>query len=621
MWSVGSWRQAVAVATVLFLCSSLFTVVAVNWPEREAQAGAAAAPGTTVPGYTFGASGSRTASEPVITNDVRLELDSTGALYGEETITFEGEAPETFSRALTTTMLYDEEHDREFEIQGVAAEDGSGSTLEVDTEEADGSQVAHITTEGADTVVFSYRVDGTISETAGGVQMEWRAIGAYSHTVESTDVTVTAPSPPEALSCLAGEPRSTMYCTASDMGPDASVAHFLQVDMSPSDRLDIVVNYPPDTASGEPMLTRRWSMSSAFAITPATASVFGLLLVVLIGGLVALIRIRGRDERALRTEATEGDHAPFSAGEHGKLRFAPPDDVHPGQIGTLIDERVDIADLTGTVLDLAVRGYIRVEELPHERFTSVDWRLVRLNGPEDESLLSSEWLLLDALFGERSSVRLSELGSPRSSAEFPARIDRVREELYRDMVRLKWFARSPSQVRSRWTTAGMALTAAGVALTGVLAVFTTTAFTGLAVVIAGAAVTAGAQYMPAKTKLGSSVYAHTVGFRDYLLSPRAEEAPPGQRVELYSRYLPYAVIFDDVDRWANLLASAALTDLSREELEGEGLRWYTGPREWRIEDLADSVSTFVVTLTGLITSTRRLRVLNQFQRSGTQSGH
>jgi hypothetical protein len=145
----------------------------------------------------------------------------------------------------------------------------------------------------------------------------------------------------------------------------------------------------------------------------------------------------------------------------------------------------------------------------------------------------------------------------------------------------------------------------------VLAAFTSAAFTGLAVIIAGAAVTAGAQYMPAKTKLGSSVFAHTMGFRDYLLSQRSATAPPGQRVELYSRYLPYAVIFDDVDRWANILASAALADLSDEELTGDGLAWYTGPREWRIEDFSDSISAFVVTLTGIITNTRRLRLLNQ----------
>ncbi|MEE2051573.1 DUF2207 domain-containing protein [Nocardiopsis tropica] len=618
MWWVGSWRPAVVATTVLSVCSVLVTAPGVVWPEGEAHAATAAAPATTVPGGApdpTGAVGLGSAADPLITNDVRLELDRAGVLHGEETVTFSGGAPAEFTRALTETMLYDTDHDRKFEVTGVEATDLDGSPLAVEVEKTDGTLYARIPTAATAGVVLTYRVGGTVSEVTQGVQMEWRAIGAYSHTVESTDVTVTAPMPPEALSCLAGEPRSAMYCTASDMGPEAGVAHFLQADMEPDDRLDIVVNYPAGTAEGEPILTRRWSLASAFAVTPATAGVFGLLLVVLVGGLAVLIRVRGRDERALRREASEGDHAPVEEGERGQLRFAPPDDVHPGQIGTLIDERVDIADLTGAVLDLAVRGYIRLEELPHEHFTSVDWRLVRLDGPPGETLLASEWLLLDALFGERRTVRLSQLGSPRASADFPARIDRVREELYRDMVRLKWFARSPSQVRTRWSTVGMALTAAGVALTGVLAVFTGAAFSGLAVVIAGAAVTVGAQYMPAKTKLGSSVYAHTMGFRDFLLSPRAEQALPGRRVELYSRYLPYAVIFDDVDRWANILASAALADLTPEELTGDGLAWYTGPREWRIEDFADSITTFVVSLTGIITNTRRLRALNQFQRS------
>ena len=614
MWWVGSWRQTVARAAVLLVFSSLVTAVTLTWPGGEAHA-AAAAPSTTVPGYALPGIVPRSDSEPTITNEIGLELDQRGVLSGEENIRFEGEAPEIFTRALTATMIYDTEHDRRFEISGISAVDADGAALEIETEETGGALLVHIPTEGARGVRLSYRVGGTVSEVAQGTQLEWRAVGAYSHPVRTTDVIVTAPMPPKALSCLAGEPRSSMYCTASDMGDEAVVAHFLQVDMGPADRLDIVVNYPPGTAEGEPILTRRWSLASAFEITPATASVFGLLLVILVGGLIALVRIRGRDERALRREASQGDHAPVEPGENGRLRFHAPDDVHPGQIGTLFDERVNIADLTATALDLAVRGYIRVEELPHERFTSVDWRLVRLDGPSGDTLLGSEWLLLDAFFGDRRTVRLSELGSSRAFEDLLERIDRVREELYQDMVRLRWFSRSPSRVRGIWTVSGMVTTVVGVLLTGLLAAFTSAAFTGLAVIIAGAAITAGAQYMPAKTKLGSSVFAHTMGFRDYLLSPRAQSAPPGQRVELYSRYLPYAVIFDDVERWANILAEAAITDLSPEELTGDGLAWYTGPQEWRIEDFTNSITTFVVTLTGVLTNTRRARLLNQLQRS------
>ncbi|WP_028649967.1 DUF2207 domain-containing protein [Nocardiopsis sp. CNT312] len=613
MWWVGSRRPAVVFAAAAFVFSSVL-VATVAGPAGEAGATTAVPPATTVQGPLQAPSGRSLAEDSAITNDLRLDLDAEGVLHGRETLRFEGGAPEAFTRALTETMIYDTEHDRAYEVRDVAASDGGGTLLEVRTEAEDGRLYATVETGGADTVVLTYRVEGAVSQVTGGVQLEWRAVGAYSHPVRTTDVTVTAPMPPEGLSCLAGEPRSAIYCTASDLGTDSDVAHFLQVDMEPSDRLDIAVSYPPGTAEGEPFLERRWTLGSAFAVTPWTASVFGLLLLVLIGGLVLLIRVRGRDERALREEAGRGEQAPVATGARGQVRFEPPHGVHPGQIGTLVNETVDITDLTGAVVDLAVRGYIRLEELPHEHFTSVDWRLVRLDGPEGEHLLPYERLLMDALFGGRPTVRLSQVGTAGVCADFPARIDRVREELYRDMVRLKWFAHSPNQVRSRWSTGGVVLTAFGVLLTVVLAVFTTAAFTGLAVVIAGAAVTMGAQYMPAKTRLGSSVFAHTMGFRDYLFHPRAATEPPGQRVEIYSRYLPYAVIFGDTDRWANILAAAALTDLSDEELTGDGLAWYTGPREWRIEDFSDSISTFAVALTGIITNARRLRLVNQFQR-------
>ncbi|OLT28009.1 hypothetical protein BJF83_16365 [Nocardiopsis sp. CNR-923] len=613
MWWVGSRCPAVASAAAALVFSSLFTVVTAVGSVGAAHA-VTAAPGPTVQGPPDAVVGRSSTSGTVITNDIRLHLEEDGVLLGQETVTFEGGTPTTFTRALTETMLYDTEHDRVFEVHGIGAADGAGEDLAVETEKAGGTLYAHISTGGAETVVLRYRVRGAVSQVAQGVQLEWRAVGAYSHTVQSTDVTVTAQMPPEGLSCLAGEPRSALYCTASDMGADTAVAHFLQADMRPRDRLDIAVTYPPGTAEGEPILNRRWSLASAFQVTPWTAGVFGLLLVVLVGGLVVLIRVRGRDERALREEAARGDQAPVTTGEHGRARFEPPDGVHPGQIGTLFNETVDITDLTGAVVDLAVRGYIRLEELPHEHFTSVDWRLVRLDGPPGESLRPYEWLLLDALFAERRTVRLSQVGTARVCSDFPARMDRVREELYRDMVRLRWFARSPNQVRGRWSTTGMAITALGVLLTVLLAMFTTAAFTGLAVVIAGAAITVAAQYMPAKTRLGSSVLAHTIGFRDYLLSQRSATERPGERVEIYSRYLPYAVIFDDVDRWANILASAALTDLTDEELTGDGLAWYTGPQEWRIEDFADSIRTFAVTLTGIITNARRMRLVNQFQR-------
>src|SRR4030095_12951250 len=61
------------------------------------------------------------------------------------------------------------------------------------------------------------------------------------------------------------------------------------------------------------------------------------------------------------------------------VEFAPPEGLRPGQIGTLIDERANTLDVTATIIDLAVRGFLTIQEIPKERwFGKPDWRLVKL---------------------------------------------------------------------------------------------------------------------------------------------------------------------------------------------------------------------------------------------------
>ena len=63
------------------------------------------------------------------------------------------------------------------------------------------------------------------------------------------------------------------------------------------------------------------------------------------------------------------------------VQFQPPDGLRPGQIGTLLDEQANVLDVTATIVDLAVRGHLRIVELERAHwFSSRDWRLERLPG-------------------------------------------------------------------------------------------------------------------------------------------------------------------------------------------------------------------------------------------------
>jgi len=73
----------------------------------------------------------------------------------------------------------------------------------------------------------------------------------------------------------------------------------------------------------------------------------------------------------------------------------------PGEVGTLGDETVDLKDISATIVDLARRGYLRIEERKKG-----DFFLVRRSLDEGGSLLSFEQLLLNKFFKTESEIRL-----------------------------------------------------------------------------------------------------------------------------------------------------------------------------------------------------------------------
>ena len=48
-------------------------------------------------------------------------------------------------------------------------------------------------------------------------------------------------------------------------------------------------------------------------------------------------------------------------------QYEPPDQLTPGEVGTLVDNSADMRDITASIVDLAVRGYIVIEEHRRDR--------------------------------------------------------------------------------------------------------------------------------------------------------------------------------------------------------------------------------------------------------------
>jgi uncharacterized membrane protein len=109
--------------------------------------------------------------------------------------------------------------------------------------------------------------------------------------------------------------------------------------------------------------------------------------------------------------------------------------------------------------------------------------------------------------------------------------------------------------------------ALGVVVTIALAITSTWALVGVAVVLAGVLLLGIAGHMPARTAKGVQTLRSTRAFRDYLASADPSRAPdPARpsdlrtdgRTDLASRYLPYAMALGVAEQWSD--AAARMTD-------------------------------------------------------------
>ncbi|TDC02970.1 DUF2207 domain-containing protein [Actinomadura bangladeshensis] len=549
------------------------------------------------------AAGTTAAGERVLKDEVVLTAGRGGTVKVKETIVYRFAGRKGFEREFQTRTHESLSEDRVWKLGNLRASSPDGGPTKVTASESGLRTTVEVSgakaVTGDRTVVLEYDLRGAITPMGAAEELHWPVVGGWKVPLDEAKATVDGGALIRSVNCFTGPIGSTIGCTQYYTNHTHTQGVYAQQGMLPGEFMTVVAGLPAGTTGGRAIHERRHTVATAFSVNAVTGGALAGLLVLLVGGVAALYLLRGRDARVVGKKAAEGDHAPLAGTE-----FEPPDGVRPGQIGTLIDEQADVIDVTATIVDLAVRGYLLIEEEDRARTGRLDWTLRRLDRPQVD-LLPYERILLDALLTApdgtgRDAVQLSELGGT-----FATKLAQVRSAMYDDVVKQGWFARRPDTVRSRWTVAGILVTLLGIAGTVALALTTEWALAGLALIIAGAALAYGGQYMPAKTARGATVLAHTIGFRAFLergaVPDDGEAVASRQRIALFSRFLPYAVVFDTVPKWAETVKDAG------ERAEGaDNLYWYEGPAEWDLSKFAESMRTFTLATSGSISQSRGL---------------
>jgi Predicted membrane protein (DUF2207) C-terminal domain/Predicted membrane protein (DUF2207) N-terminal domain len=448
---------------------------------------------------------------------LQLKVERDGLLSVEETITVRKGS--SLNRNAPLRIRTSDSRDRVFVIVDPTLE-GNGS--------AEATADSFIVRVGEGKSVLRYKVDGAVIDIGNSQEVRWQIAAGWDAQLGLLKATFIAPARSTSVTCLGGARGTDALCTSAR----TEASGVLRVDMQnlgAGDRVDLAVGLPGGTVPANAKFADTATMDGPFALTPFSG--FGLLglTALLLAGVALLVAARGRDAKVVATDVGPVDV--LVPDQDGGAAFASPDGVLPGQIGTVTDERVDPVDVTATVLDLAVRNYLWIEQ------QAGDWLVVALNPPDD------------SLSGYERAVYEEVVRDGLPVTQKTVNMAPVRAAMYSDVAERGWFKRRPDRDRSRWLWIGIGLAVAGGALTAVLALTVGNALIGLAVVIAGIALALGARLMPARTKRGGALLAQVRSMRQYLATIDPANIPEKDRDLVFSRSLPYAVVLGEAPRW------------------------------------------------------------------------
>jgi uncharacterized membrane protein len=236
------------------------------------------------------------------------------------------------------------------------------------------------------------------------------------------------------------------------------------------------------------------------------------------------------------------------------VQYAPPEGMSPAEVGTLVDEDAAMRDITATIVDLAVRGYIVIEEQDKSGMMGLvhnkDYVFHLKKSPKEwAGLKSHELVLLAGIFsnGALTDVELSSLQN-----EFYKNLPNIKNGIFDALMEHGYFQHRPDYVRSGYVAGGIVL--------GVFFFLAGNWFsqkTGVAVlpffvaaILSGAIIAGFGWFMPARTADGAKALAGVLGFEDFLTHVEADRMDRiSQTPETFEKFLPFAMALGVEKKW------------------------------------------------------------------------
>jgi len=230
-------------------------------------------------------------------------------------------------------------------------------------------------------------------------------------------------------------------------------------------------------------------------------------------------------------------------------QYEPPKGLCPAEAGTLLDDTIHPRDITSTIVDLAVRGYIKIEEKVDTflLFHHKDYLFTLLKQRDQwTDLTPHERVMLDNIFLAGTGTRLSDLKN-----RFYTVIPIVREDIMSSLKSKGIYTLDPESANGYSIVAGVAI---AILVVAVQVLGWMNLFYSIPLVIGSVLVSAliwwlFARQMTAKTVAGARIKIAVLGFQEFLNRVDADRIK-SMSPDTFEKFLPYAMALGVEHHWA-----------------------------------------------------------------------
>lgn len=370
-----------------------------------------------------------------------------------------------------------------------------------------------------------YAGDGAYKFTAENIQpnKEMRINAAFNRGIvtPSSEIVIAEPR----IVAVDIDGNKTLYTALETIRVDAG-EHRIRVEVYKYEPFTTTVNLAPgETAQVRASLTKLTTWVIIDDVLPFA------LLVLLGGGVFLLWYKRGKDPKGRGVIVHQYD---------------PPKGMTPAELGVVHDMRFGMREVTATLIHLAIRGYIHIEQIGKRDYTFHKLKDFR----EDATLLEYEQNILKGIF-TRTDTKERKLSDLKN--KFYTHVPGIRRALYRKTISDGYFPFNPGRTRAIFVTAGILGTIVLVQAAYMLNNWLDSPWYYLLVIVGVEMLILG-PLMPSRTKKGTLAFEHIQGLKKYLTVAEQARIKFHQSPEAYREHfealLPYAVVLKVEKEWA-----------------------------------------------------------------------